>query len=184
MCDKIQPVSRQPKNLKRIVTKNNRGGGSTPPAADPGCYKCNRCKVACPVLKEGRHFSSTNTKKVYSMKRRLTCDSAYIVYLATCLKCSGQYVGKSTNPFKIRHSGHKQEIKNNRGGLGHHYCGQGHGCGYEKFSVKIIDQVEYGDTEALAECEAYWQHQLRCYVENGGNAHCYRKELTRNAEAS
>ena len=25
----------------------------------------------------------------------------------------------------------------------------------------------------------YWQHQLRCYVENGGGAHCYRKELWR-----
>ena len=35
-----------------------------------------------------------------------------------------QYVGKNTQPFKKRHSGHKQEVKKERGGLGHHY---GHG---------------------------------------------------------
>ena len=46
-------------------------------------------------------------------------------------------------------------------------------------SMKIIDQVEQGDQEALADCEVYWQHQLRCFVENGGNGHCYRKEKTR-----
>ena len=50
------------------------------------------------------------------------------------------------------------------------------GCRYENFSVQIIDQVEEGDKVALAEKEVYWQNQLRCYVQNGGHAHCYRKE--------
>ena len=75
----------------------------------------------------------------------------------------GQYVGKSTQLFKRRHSGHKQEVKRCYGGLGQHYGGQ-HGCGYENLKIQIIDQVEVGDDEALA-------HQLRAYVDNGGNAH-------------
>ena len=41
-----------------------------------------------------------------------------------------------------------------------------HGCGYGNFSVQIIDQVEHGNEEALSECELYWAHQLRAYVEN------------------
>ena len=104
----------------------------------------------------------------------MTCDTPFVVYLGTCKGCGGQYVGKSTTPFKIRHSNHKQEIKKKYGGLGHHYGGQG--CGYGNLSIQLIERVEVGDHKALAEQEIYWQNQLRCYVQNGGNAHCYRKE--------
>ena len=98
-----------------------------------------------------------------------------MVYLGTCTRCKGQYIGKSTRQFKRRHSGHKQEVKNKIGGLGHHYGGA-RGCGYEAVEIQIIDQVEFGNEKKLAECELYWQSQLRCFVENGGGAHCYRKD--------
>ena len=179
MGDRIQITSRQPKNLQRIVSNCNFKKGGQAPPQNPGCYKCEKkCKVSCPVLQEGTNFMSTNTGKNYKIHARLTCDSSFVVYLATCKKCAGQYVGKSTRPFKNRHSGHKHEIKREYGGLGHHYGGTD-GCKYDNFSVQIIDQVELGNHEALAECETYWQHQIRCYVENGGKAHCYRKEVTR-----
>ena len=61
------------------------------------------------------------------------------------------------------------------GGVGNHYGGQG-GCGYENMRVQIIDQVEIGNIKALADAEVFWQHQLRAYIQNGGNAHCRRKE--------
>ena len=64
------------------------------------------------------------------------------VYLSTCKKCGGQYVGKSKTKFKLRHSNHKQEIKNQMGGLGNHYGGNS-GCGYDNFSVIIIEQVKF-----------------------------------------
>ena len=41
--------------------------------------------------------------------------------------------------------------------------------------VQIIDQVKQGDNDKLAACELYWAHQLRAYVENGGNAHSSKK---------
>ena len=93
----------------------------------------------------------------------------------TCKKCDGQYVGKSKTKFKVRHSNHKQEIKNKTGGLGHHYGGVG-GCGYENMSVILIEQVEHKNFDFLAEREVFWQNQLRVYVQNGHKAHCYRKE--------
>ena len=130
--------------------------------------------MSCPILKEGVNFSSTNTQKTYRIRHHLTCDSDFVIYLATCVKCEGQYVGKSTTPFKKRHSNHKQEVKREYGGLGKHYGGKG--CGYENMRIQIIDQVERGNPEALAEAEIYWQNQLRCYIQNGGNAHCRRKE--------
>ena len=132
-------------------------------------------QYACPTISEGRSFVSTNTMKEYKIQMELNCDSKFIVYLATCRKSSGQYVGKSIRQFKRRHSGHKQEFKNKIVGLRHHYAGD-RGCGYDNFIIQIIDQVENGDVEALAEAAVYWQNQLRCYIQNGGNAHCRRKE--------
>ena len=138
---------------------------------DAGCLKCGKYH-ACQVINEGRKFTSTN--KVYTIRQKVNCNSSYIVYLGTCKKCKGQYVGKSTQPFKRRHSGHKSEIKRQYGGLGHHDGGE-RGCGYENLSMQIIEKVEEGDQARLAERETYWQNQLRCYVENEGQGHCYRK---------
>ena len=72
-------------------------------------------------------------------------------------------------------SGHKQEIKKLIGGLGHHYGGP-RGCGYENISMKIIEKIEEGNHSQLAKREVYWQNQMRCFVQNGGGGHCYRKE--------
>ena len=50
-------------------------------------------------------------------------------------------------------------------------------CSYVDFSVVIIEQVELGNRALLAKREQYWQHQLRVFVENGGNAHSIRKDF-------
>ena len=171
--NRIQIGWRQSKNLQRL-TCGLKGGPKTPPTENPGCFKCGKCRVSCPILKEGIRFSSTNTQKTYRIRHHLTCDSDFVIYLATCQKCAGQYVGKSKTPFKVRHSNHKQEVKREYGGLGKHYGGKG--CGYQNLKIQLIDQVEERTLEALAEAEIYWQNQLRSYIQNGGNAHCRRKE--------
>ena len=176
MGENIQVGWRQPRNLRNTVSGLKKGVSKKPnPNQNPGCFKCGKCKVSCPVLKEGINFSSTNTKKQYQIKYHLDCNSSFVVYLATCKRCCGQYVGKSQTKLKTRHSNHKSEIKRRIGGLGHHYGGN-QGCGYENFSIQIIDKVKDGDVEALAQCEVYWQEQLRVFLENGGNGHCRRRE--------
>ena len=52
------------------------------------------------MIKEGNKFRSTNTHKIYQIRQKVNCNSSFIVYLGTCRKCGGQYVGKSTQPFK------------------------------------------------------------------------------------
>ena len=101
-------------------------------------------------MKEGGSFKSTNTGRTYQIKERVSCLSSFVVYLATCKQCKGQYVGKSQTIFKKRHSNHKMEIKKNIGGLGHHYGNNGRGCGYQNFEVMIIEQVQEGETKRLA----------------------------------
>ena len=174
----FQIAYKQPRNLKKMVSgyqSSERGEGNqnTPPA---GCFKCNKCRVACPILVETDRFRSTNTQKSYQIKQRMTCESSYVLYLATCKRCKGQYVGKSQTAFKLRHSNHKQEIKHGRGGLGQHYGPKGR-CSYKDISFILIEKVEEGAKIKLARREQYWQHQLRAFVENGGNAHCIKKEI-------
>ena len=140
-------------------------------------FRCSKkCKVSCPILEERKEFTSFNTGKTYYIRQKVDCDSAWVIYLGSCKKCGGQYVGKSKTPFKTRHSNHKQEIKKQIGGLGHHYGGSG-GCGYQNLSITIIEEIEVKTLDFLAKRELFWQHQLRVYVENGSNAHCYRKDI-------
>ena len=109
--NKIQIGSKQPKNLQGLIRGyKGQSGGPPEPPQESGCFKCNKCRVACPILNESTTFKSRNTGKIYKIRQRLTCTSDWLIYLATCKNCQGQYVGKSKTPFKIRHSNHKQEI--------------------------------------------------------------------------
>jgi hypothetical protein len=175
---RIQVASRQPTNLQQLVGGCRKGSGGSPKITpDAGCYRCSKkCKVSCPILEERKEFTSFNTGKTYYIRQKVDCDSAWVIYLGSCKKCGGQYVGKSKTPFKTRHSNHKQEIKKQIGGLGHHYGGSG-GCGYQNLSITIIEEIEVKTLDFLAKRELFWQHQLRVYVENGSNAHCYRKDI-------
>ena len=173
----IQIASKQAKNLQNLIGGFKGQSGAPPePPLDSGCYKCNKCRVSCPILNESKTFKSRNTGKIYKIRQKLTCTSDWLIYLATCQRCQGQYVGKSKTPFKIRHSNHKQEIKKKVGGLGHHY-GEGGGCEYKHLSIQLIEQVKVKTLPYLAERECYWQHQLRVYAQNGGRAHCLRKDI-------
>jgi hypothetical protein len=118
--NKLQICYSQPKNLKRIVTQRR---SLKPTDPSPGCFKCGKCRVSCPILMEGGNFRSTNTGKTYKVNQRFDCTSSFVIYLSTCKKCQGQYIGKSQTPFKMRHSNHKQEVKKQVGGLGQHYGG-------------------------------------------------------------
>ena len=127
------------------MMKKNHGGTKYKLEANSlkiaGCKKCGHCKVSCPILKESRFFSSTNTGKTYEIRHKLACESDWLIHLATCRKCKGQYVGKSKTIFKKRHSNHKCEIKNPIGSLGHHYGGSSP-CGYQDLSIQLIEQIE------------------------------------------
>ena len=175
---RIQICTKQPRNLQAILGGCREPNRSPEIPADAGCFKCEKkCKVSCPMLKEGDIFKSTRTKKVYKMKQKLTCDSDWVIYLITCKKCEGQYVGKSKTIFKKRHSNHKQEVKNKIGGLGHHYGDVG-GCGYPNMSIQIIEQIKHKNMKNLAIREQYWQNQLRVFAENGCRNHCLRKDFS------
>ena len=78
-------------------------------------------------------------KKVTESNRRLTVIAGLYIYQH--VENTTKYIGKCHTSCKKRHSNHKREIKNEIGGMGHHYGGSG-GCGYENVSIKLIEEVE------------------------------------------
>ena len=145
-----------------------------------GCYRYEhqgrgrKCET-CPKLNVSQTFTSTFTRRTYKMRHRLNCKSTFIVYLVTCLRqgCQSQYVGSSSNHAMVRHRGHRQEIREKSSNLGLHFSV----CGYDNFSLQLIDCVKEGETDALGRLEGFWQHNLATFVENGSINR--RDEMTR-----
>ena len=64
--EKMQITFRQPKNLKKLVTGLPKMGEGEM-EINPGCYKCAKKCHTCKILKEGKHFWSTNTGRKYKI---------------------------------------------------------------------------------------------------------------------
>ena len=122
IAETIKIVSRQTKNAQQLATQAKLKPLDQAPRLEEGAgsHKCKRsnqrgCHM-CPKIKETNKFTSSNTKRTYKIRK-----NSFVIYLGQCKLCQGQYVGKSKRELRERHSGHKQDIKNNKGGLGHHY---------------------------------------------------------------
>ena len=85
-------VYKQPRNLQHLAGGAKRGGNRRPRVADSGC----------PVMKETKEFRSSNSGKKYFIKKNVNCNISFVVNLAKCLYCQGQYVGKAETSFKKR----------------------------------------------------------------------------------
>ena len=73
----IQIAYKQPKNIKKLVGGPS-GSGGRAPEEHQGCSKCVKKCHACKILMEGSTFKSTNTKKIYKIRQKVDCQSAYI----------------------------------------------------------------------------------------------------------
>ena len=137
---------------------------------EPGCVRFNhptrgrKCET-CTVLNVSKTFTSNFTKRVYKMRHRLHCKSTWVIYLVTCKKpgCTGQYCGSSSQTMMKRHGGHRQELRDRSSPLGRHFSE----CGYNNFSLQIIDCVKEGEEEALGRLEGFWQNNLATFEEHG-----------------
>ena len=83
-----------------------------------GYYSCFKCSKECDrcknYLKENNIFHSTCTDRYYSIRQHLNCKSKNVIYLATCKKCKVQYVGSTSNEFKVRFRNHKSAMLTNK----------------------------------------------------------------------
>ena len=80
----------------------------------PGCFACGKCYV-CKMgnLTPCDSFTSYHTTQVFSIGKRITCQSTGLIYLAECITCKSSCEGYSKSNLLKRFSNHKSHIKRN-----------------------------------------------------------------------
>ena len=158
----IIPSFRRAKNIKEILARPRR----TIYTDIQGCFKCKgKCDLCKNFLLESDHFSSTCTSRKYFITQHLHCKCKNVVFLITCNKCNVQYVGSTTNEFKVRFRNHKSAMstKKNTCEVAIHFNKETHVL--SDFVFVIIEQIgNFSDQNSLDHRlltrEAFWSAQL------------------------
>ena len=104
--EKAMIVYRRQKNSKgNLVRSKFKGEGSV----DKGMRKCckSRCEN-CNFVDEGSTFCRNG--RIFYIKYLVDCDSAGVIYLIICKKCSKIYVGSTIKSFRRRFNNHKRKV--------------------------------------------------------------------------
>ena len=110
---------------------------------------------------------------MYYINYGFDCDSAGVIYLLTCQRCSNIYVGGTVTSFQKRFNNHKSSLKRfgkgQRGIAGEHLHAHFYEEGQkrvEDIQVKIIDQTDVNDPTFK---EGFWTYKLDTFVPKGLN---------------
>ena len=78
-----------------------------------GSSKCGskRCQV-CLNVSEPNIFESFQTKRQYKINHHLDCNDKCLIYLLSCKICGLQYVGSTTDRFRLRWNNYKDNDRN------------------------------------------------------------------------
>ena len=164
-----------PSRLKVNVENNNANLGVG------GCIKCKRkCDLCTNYLVESDRFTSLAMGRFYKIKQALYCTSTNVVYLASCRKCKLQYVGSTSNQFKVRFRNHKSVMNTGKNTckVAIHFNNTPHSLTDFEFTIieKIINTQK---KEVLLIREAYWAAQLGTLQPTGLNERCEYRTTTR-----
>ena len=120
---------------------------------DKRCTFC-KCINDNPISKS----NATNTNFGMIGNDKHDCDTAGVIYLIQCRKCTVQYVGLTKNKLKQRLSGHKNSI-NNKGQtlIAQHFQSNDHS--FEDLTIKILEVVGT-DKKDLHDAEHFWIRAL------------------------
>ena len=175
---KIMIAHKREKNLKELLLR------SDPYAIKPdildavaeGYVKCDRgCDSCNNLVDQTSYIVSNATGKKYTIRKKLSCKSKYVIYVSYCAKCRSQGVG-STIAWLPRLRNYKSHIKNKNYtcNIVKHFIDKCNDptepCKYLKFilvdKLENVDDLSIGEIdELLLEKEKFWigtlvtQHQ-------------------------
>ena len=111
----IIPSYRRAKTIKELLAGPKGSNYTNNDHSATGCFKCSKkCDLCKNFLKEDKIFYSARTDRYYTIRQHLGCKSKNVTYLATCKKCKVQYVGSTSNEFKVRFRNHKSAMLTNK----------------------------------------------------------------------
>ena len=104
----------------------------------------SRCEV-CLNIQETDTVTSTSTGKSFKINHKLNCDDNCLTYLLTCKCCGKQYVGKTTDEFRLRWNNYKSNDRKNawneackKEHLFEHFKSEGHSGFLGNVSITLI----------------------------------------------
>ena len=104
-------------NLKQLIgtntiRSNNKFLTATQTTTSGQCTPCyNSRSLCCQQVLKTTTFTSTQTRKTFTIFHQVTCHSNYVIYLLECIMCKIQYVGKCETSFNIRLNNHRKDIR-------------------------------------------------------------------------
>ena len=118
-----------------------------------GSTKCDksRCQV-CNNINETATFESSSNGTKYHVNHKLNCDDKCLIYLIICKVCKIQYVGQTTEKFRLRF--HNHFLREDHNGL------------LADAEITLIDKTDGFDPTRR---ERYWIHKLMTRHPNGLN---------------
>ena len=97
----VQLATRQPKNLRKILTKAKFEENTLPPSVkEVGFFSCNDCIYhRCGYFKPCKsfQFKVSNKSIIWHYKCYVNCDSKNVIYILMCNACEWFYLGQTTN---------------------------------------------------------------------------------------
>ena len=164
----IFPAYRRTKNLKEMLAPSKFQATSCRNQREEsgGCSKCDKkCDLCKNYLIQASKFQSSATGRHYPIQQKLSCSSRNVIYSATCVKCNLQYVGSTSNEFKVRFRNHKSNMLRNKRTceLAIHFNNSEHEISQINFIV--IEQIRSFENslhleQLLLTREACWTAQL------------------------
>lgn len=161
----IIPSFRRAKNIKDLLACPKSSNYTNVNELLTGCFKCKgKCDLCMNYFRESRVFHSACTDRFYTIRQHLNCKSKNVVYLATCKKCKVQYVGSTTNEFKVRFRNHKSASRTRKTTceLAVHFNKEEHHMSDIEFIVieQICNVSDNNMEKRLLTREAFWCSQL------------------------
>ena len=109
----VKLATRQPKNLRKILTKAKfEENPQPPPVKKVGFFPCNDCIYhRCGYFNSCKsfQFKANDMSMIWHYKRYFKCDRNNVIYILMCNTCERFYLGQKTN-LKQRIRKHKWDV--------------------------------------------------------------------------
>ena len=123
-----------------------------------------------------RYINAMDYRKqrcVISKLYHLNCNDKCLIYLLSCKACGLQYVGSTTDKFRLRWNNYKENDRKALRGEEHmqpelfeHYAADNYNCFLTDCSITLIDKTDGSDPTRR---EEYWRKVLKTVAPYGLN---------------
>ena len=136
-------------------------------------YPLERRYEVCTNVTETDTFSSTVTGDTFQINHELNCDDKYLIYLLKCKVCNKQYVGETTDAFRLswnKYKDNERKFQKNECCMQQHLYEHFYSEGQNRFlgnvSISLIDKTDRFQPKKR---ENYWMRTLKTLAPLGFN---------------